>query len=395
MKKGNLIVLTFVLLASPLWAQQSTSVTEAFQRNYTRGSLSTKIQVLQDSVSYPDENMAPLYIQSLDFVSRNASQLMNDALSRELAALTVRLIGVSRVEEAALPLWELFRDYEEPSVQREVLSTLGEIAGGDERIIRALIQWVDGRNNLYRAGHEVDLSLLGEALTALGKLGAESAFPAIFTSAVMGYPDEVNRKAEEALRLVKGDYRRMVLSILEKNPLPEKNFGLNFVISEENISPAEKAWIARAALDIALKLIPEDQDEQDELLKLKRNAVSLLMETSPEEAVDQLIKHFDATLIAWERDFVPRSDLIQALDALGKTGSPKAAERLTLYIELLNLYTENGQTLDEEVVLSVIRNLGQLGDKIAFDYLLYVRYLNYSEKVKNAARQALDTLNRF
>lgn len=394
MKKVICIFCLFSLLVGSIYAQEESSIAEAFQRNFTRGSLSTKIQVLQDSVSYSETDMAPLYLQSLDFVIRNAPQLLNDALSRELAALTVRLIGVAKVEEAALPLWELFRDYSEPSVQVEVLSTLGEIAGGNGRIITALTQWVDGRNNLFRAGHAVELELLGEAVTALGKLGDESSFPALFTAAMMGYPVETRLKAEEALRQVKGDYRRMVLTILENNPLPEKNFGLGFVIQEEEISREEKAWIAQAALEIALKLTAENAEEQEQLLKFRRNAVGLLMDTTTQEAVKPLINYFDDTLLAWERDFVPRSDLIQAVDALGSTGSPEAAERLTLYIELLNLYTENGQTVDEAVVLAVIRNLGLLGDKIAFDYLLYVRYLNYPDEIKRAAREALDSLSR-
>lgn len=388
----SLVFLSLILVS--VSAQQDGSVTEAFKRNYTRGSLSTKIQVLQDSVSYPDEDMSSLYIQSLDFVIRNAPQLVNDALSRELAALTVRLIGVAKVEEAALSLWELFRDYSEPSVQLEVLSTLGEIAKENTRIVTALTQWVDGRNNLFRAGREVELELLGEALTSLGKLGAESSFSAIFTSAMMAYPLDIRTKAEAALHLVKGDYRHMVVSVLEDNPLPEKNFGLNFVIGEDEISSEEKAWIAKAALEIALTITANTVDEQDELLAFRRNAVKLLMDTTTEYAVPPLIKYFDDTLLAWERDFVPKSDLLQAINALGSTGSPEAAERLTLYIELLNLYTENGQAVDEAVIIAVIENLGVLGDKIAFDYLLYVRYLNYSDTVKRAARDALDSLNR-
>jgi hypothetical protein len=36
--------------------------------------------------------------------------------------------------------------------------------------------------------------------------------------------------------------------------------------------------------------------------------------------------------------------------------------------------------------------LGDLGDKTAFDYLLYVGYLSYPETVKKASRDALARL---
>jgi hypothetical protein len=41
------------------------------------------------------------------------------------------------------------------------------------------------------------------------------------------------------------------------------------------------------------------------------------------------------------------------------------------------------------VLLAVIESLGALGDKAAFDNLLYVTYLPYPETITTAARTAL------
>ena len=49
-------------------------------------------------------------------------------------------------------------------------------------------------------------------------------------------------------------------------------------------------------------------------------------------------------------------------------------------------------TPEEAVVLSVIKALGGLGDKAAFDYLLYATYLDYPSDVTDAARLALAKL---
>jgi hypothetical protein len=46
-------------------------------------------------------------------------------------------------------------------------------------------------------------------------------------------------------------------------------------------------------------------------------------------------------------------------------------------------------------VLAVIQNLGSLGDKVAFDYLLYARLLDYSDSIKKAAQESLNQLNRL
>ena len=73
-------------------------------------------------------------------------------------------------------------------------------------------------------------------------------------------------------------------------------------------------------------------------------------------------------------------------------GTHEAAVRLTQYLVLLNSYTEKGQGYDEQIALAVVSNLGKLGDKAAFDDLIYATYLNYSAQVKKAARQALESL---
>jgi hypothetical protein len=89
---------------------------------------------------------------------------------------------------------------------------------------------------------------------------------------------------------------------------------------------------------------------------------------------------------------VDRSYLIEAIRALATTGRREAAERLTLYLELINSYTEHRQPYDEQVLLSVIDTLGRLGDPIAFANLSYARYMPYGERVQSAVRQAIASL---
>ena len=56
------------------------------------------------------------------------------------------------------------------------------------------------------------------------------------------------------------------------------------------------------------------------------------------------------------------------------------------------LFRSQGKVFDEQTVMAVIRNLGILGDKVAFDYLLYIGYLKYPDSIKKAAKDALQNL---
>ena len=49
----------------------------------------------------------------------------------------------------------------------------------------------------------------------------------------------------------------------------------------------------------------------------------------------------------------------------------------------------NGKSVSIHVVEAVIKTLGAIGNKSAFDSLLGVTYLNYPESVLSAAREAL------
>jgi hypothetical protein len=86
------------------------------------------------------------------------------------------------------------------------------------------------------------------------------------------------------------------------------------------------------------------------------------------------------------------SELLDAVSCLGVMGSTDAAQALALQLQLINAQTEAGKPFDDAMLLGVIDALGNLGDKVAFDYLLYVGYLRYPESVKNAARSALQKL---
>jgi hypothetical protein len=72
--------------------------------------------------------------------------------------------------------------------------------------------------------------------------------------------------------------------------------------------------------------------------------------------------------------------------------SAEAAQTLALQLGLFNSQMERTGEFDADILISVINALGELGDKIAFDYLLYIGYLSYPEAVQSAARDALNRL---
>ena len=394
--KRKIVILSILLYlaASVIVLAEDSAIVQAFQKNFTRGSLSTKIQVLQDSASMESEDMSALYLQSLKFVIDNSEQLKTDTLARELTVLSVRLVGLRGYEQAASPLWQLFDIFEDTGVRVEIMNSLGKTAGNDQRIITYITNWLSSRNAVYQSGGWVDKQVVAECVVTLGAIGGEEAFPVLFTTVTLGYSEDISSKAEEALKGIEGEYARLLIDVIEKSSLKEKLSALRMAMKDDDLSDQQKGEIAEVALEYGLYANPSGPAEQETARQLRYDAIRGLTALKWSDASAKVIDHFDATVLEYDRGITRKENLLEAIAALGSMENHEAAVRLTLYLELLNSYTENGQTIDEQIILAVISNLGILGDTVAFDYLRYTGYLNYPSAVKKAAREAIENLKR-
>ncbi len=389
------LIIFLVLNIAPVFSADSQEVVEAFRKNFTRGSLSTKVRVLQDSLEYKDADMSPLYTLSLDFIINNSWMLQNDTIGRDLMFFTIRLIGTSGIKNAADNLWNFFNLTDDSQVRIEVMNALGETAAGKQDIIYGINTWLRNYNTAFKSGKTPDNKLVAEVVSTLGKLGDPTSFPIVFTTGTIGYADIVNFSATEALGKINGYFTDHIIQVIRTSIPDEKLAALKAAYSQGNLSRDDKASIALVALDIGLYSEPAVPAEEGVLRELRYESVRELTALNWAGETDNLVKHFDNTVFELEQGLCRKVNLIEAIDALGNSGTHDAAVRLTLYLEVLNSYTENGQIVDEQIILGVIRNLGELGDNTAFDYLLYTGYLNYSGTVQRAAREALKNLKNI
>lgn len=388
------VMLLFVAAAA-VSAQDQADILRAFQKNFVRGNLNTKIQVLQDAATRTDVDMGPLYHQALEFVIDNASIFESDLVARELGVLAVRLIGISEYGDALYSLWEYFTADDERSIRIAVLNAIGSLAPVDPRLVNNLNRWLAGENDKLRAEEDVDLEVIEEAVVALGKIGDDSSFPVLFSVSILGGSDDIDDKAIEALYSIEGDFQDLILRVIEQNPLAEKLEALRIGLSNEDLRDDEKGEIAEAALARGLYSTATQSQEREILRQIRYEAIRTLTKYTWSTATNDVIEHFDQTLQESILGIGRTSHVIEAIQALGAMNTHEAAVRLSLYLDLLNSDVERGKNVEDEIVLAVIQSLGELGDKVAFDYLLYARLLDYSDSIKKAAQDSLNQLNRL
>ncbi len=401
-----LMVILFLILSafSPLVAQDTTDnagesaeeevspILSSFIRNFARASLNTKIQILQDASQVDSTPMGPLYIKAVEFLLVNSDLIEADIAAQQLAVLAVRLIGKEEYKENVFRLWELFILTENTQIRVEILNTLGIVAGGDNEAVEKLNAWLDRQNTYYRAGQKADNQVIAEAVTTLGQLGDPSSFKVLFTTMMLKYSELISQKSRTALFAIQGDLKELFVQVIRKNRISDKREALEMAISTDRLTNEERGEIAEAALEVCLSTNPSTEEERENLRYTRFAAASALKELEWSKATDDLIENFNQAVVEYDRGLIRKTYFLESIAALGAMGTREAAERLNQYLMLLNSYIENGQAVDEQVTLAVIKNLGILGDPLAADNLLYVGYLNYSDTIKKAAREAFNSL---
>ncbi|MDR1445157.1 MAG: hypothetical protein LBI94_09800 [Treponema sp.] len=387
----------FLVLGTALGAQES--ILNSYQRNFMRASLSTKAGILLDAATdeRASEFIGQLYEYALNFSLQNADILRGDPDLLNLTVLAARGAGNKGYTQSIDTLWNVFSGFRDSQIRIAALDALAVLAGGNAQILENLNQFLANQNSLYRSNMDVDIPTISACITALGALGGESSFSVLFAVIIAGYPEPLGTQAAAALEKLPGDTKANLTAILQKNPPVEKLAVFRAAISGRRMSDAEKGAFAQTALEIGMQ---KDAGNENALAQLCSLAVQALRDFKWTGAAPAVVQYFYQVQSDYQenRTSQRRDLLLEAISCLAVMESFDAAQTLSLQLGYQNSQFERAVrdgTLggnDETLVLGVINALGQLGDKVAFDNLHYVAYLEYSERIKAAAREALNNL---
>jgi hypothetical protein len=387
------LLLAFLLAAGAVGAQTAQDMLASYKRNFVIAGLDTKLQIIQDAGRSGGRELGPLYLQAVDYVLENFSLLETDQRFRALGVAAVDLLRAAGYADARFSVLKLFQTDNSRELRVSCLNALGVIGRGDAEIVNILNLWLAAQNTVFRTGKVPDVPVIFAAVKALGGLADGSSFPVLFTTMNLGYTADVTNQAREALQAISGDYKQLFLGVLRDSPLPEKLEALNLALSYERLNESEKGEIAEFALDVGLHTAAADNQLKASARDLRFAAARALAQRKWSKATPLAIENFDAVVLEYERALADRRFVLEAIELLGSVGSHEAAVRLTQYLIYLNSYTERLRSFDSAIVLAVVQSLGRLGDKVAFDDLLYVDHLpSYSNEIKAAARKARSSL---
>ncbi|MDE7139935.1 MAG: hypothetical protein K2O09_04160 [Treponemataceae bacterium] len=381
--RKSVCIAAAMVIAAHVSAQQATDA----QKQFIKGNLSEKTAAIREATG----SDIPLLSQAgLDFVILNKPLLGND---RELSALAAASVLVSPVaaitqrqaDSLSDKLTHIFSLYDDETVRIVVLEKLVPLSVHyrSEKAV-ALV------NEYLRAAAENETTKA--AVAAAGAIGDSATFGIIYDAWKKGrWP---SRAAETGAALA-GLSERSIADAVQAISVADVRETYAFFMlltGDEKKSPNFRAEIAENALSKAIYTTEDLSGSMEDTISLQTAAVKVIAECHWVRASQLVIRYFSLAREEYEANVLGEAMFTDVIVCMSQLASPDTAQALSAYLADLNRHAESNDMPAKPVVLAVISALGALGDKAAFDNLLYVTYLPYPQDVIAAARSALAKL---
>ena len=387
--KRIVFILVFIFCRFSVFAIDQDELLN-LRKDFISAGIDAKAVILRSLSQSDDRSLIPIYQDAVEYVKNSYVILQNDEKLLNIGIIAVTKLGELNDLKASGSIRYLFSTVENEDFQIACLKSISKLVQKDSA-------FTDYLNSLYEtglsdliSGKAFNVNLLRVYAETLGNFADPSSFDVLIKTLFYPVNDGLKNTVKTALNNISFNYFDEIFAkTLQKNI---QYIWTLYLLAKENkrIEGTELGRISELVFDYGLKNLQDVDFESAE--NLIEETLPVLSALKWSKASSQVNKFF--YYVQGLRKTNPRGDelLIKIIDCMGNLGTIECSQNLSIFLGVLNSETEKTKQYSEPLVLSVITALRKLGDKTAFDYLLYVEYLNYSEMVKQASRNAIEEL---
>lgn len=381
--KRSFIAILLLCIGFFLYGNSQTEQLTILKKTFYRGNLQDKIQVVTET-SVLEGDFEEIYLIAMDFVIDYADILKDDSSMINLAKITVENLEKINSKKILDQTFNLFLAYDSDILKFKILELIANMKINDEKFNVAINEYGE---SLLASNEKFEL--LPNYISILEKLNNPSFFNMLFKiAAAENLNVDVKKQAEKAIASIDGNNKSNIISIIENGTIEEKQLALRIVLNNDKNSDFLRAEIAEKALQVSILYIG-DIENKNQLINFQLDAIRELRRVSWTRSSDLVVQFFNYARSEYETGLIKEDEYLEIISCVEELASTKASALFSDYLAFFNSQTEQGISCSEPVVFAVIKALGNLGNKIAFDNLLYVGYLSYSEEIIEASRIAL------
>ncbi len=362
------------------------------KQRFLKGNLSDKATVLRDAAN---EDKYWLSSKSIDFVYENYQYLGDDRDFENFAVSAIYSIP----------------DFEGLTLSKESYQEIGKklrliyfnYTSSNNVKCAILSKYVSLRNYYpteeLTAGINADLmktdpalmdsTLFHSIVSALGVIGDKESFVLLFDAYAKNKVTQYNNELREALSNLIPQGIDLYLSLIHSKDIDYLRATFNLINNNSKISQNFISEIAENLLNESILLMSNSTENTKELVAIQLGAINILDVNNCTRAASSVVAYFDVAKRVHSNSLISDKDFVGVVYALGNLAPISSVSPLVEYLESANASVEKEEMVSYEVVTAVIKTLGAIGDKSAFDSLLAVTYLDYPDYVLSATREAL------
>lgn len=368
--------------------------------DFVMGSVQDKTIILQDiseKYSCTDESSPAVFktmpLEAVTFVVTAVQNVGVQQSLIDLALVAVPLYPVQNQGDIAL-LWSLFKQVPSKELYVKIFDKLLKLPENSKLLYNYsedMYAFVLEDINSGLANKEASLL----ATEIMGRINKSTSFKNLFNLYLANTDEDLNTVIEASLLKTLPVSETVALSLMEDTSVSvrEKLSFFYLVQSSPEISDIFKSDLAEKLLSIATINVGDSEEERAELIELQFATLHRLSSSLWVKAMDTVVDFFPIARSEYEQGLISAEQFVDVLYCLQNFATNGSVAVLNGYLKDLNSAASTDMSsVDENVVMAVITGLGALGSKEAFDNLLYVTYLPYSEKVRTTARDAMAML---
>ena len=396
MKMKKIVILSALIFSTGmLFAQSTTTANSKARIKFLKGNITEKTAAVREASG---NDAVWLSNKAIEFCLENKEIIGND---RELDALAVAAIlsispdyvqNMDDLQKRSLSLnfLSLFANFNSSStVQIAVITKI--IACKNQLPSKDFSDMLN--NYLKTSGTKTaDSSVFKAALVALEAIGNNETFSILYgfynSDKYNGYKTEI----EKTMISLVPDAMNEVLDIIHSSDLDKLSKFYALISKNSKISKNNLCEISENVISQTILIMENSSRNVAGGYELQLSALKTLAENKWTRSSSIVLSLFQTAKKNYENALMTESQFTEVICSLSSIAPIDAVSPLITYLEELNAVTEKGNKVSDQIVMAVINTLGAIGDKSAFDSLLAVTYLNYSEAVLSAAREALSGL---
>ena len=362
---------------------------------FIKGNISEKTSAVREASGAESILLA---LKAIDFSLENKDLLGNDRELEGLAVAAILSISPDYIKNA--------NDSQKSIIVSQFINLFNKFFDSNTVAIAtltkysSLYEYMQDRQfvetlNFFLKSQEIkktDESVIKSVLNTLQLIGNSETFLILYS--ILNDKDYSNIKNEIENTLVSLAFisQNEIIGLLETADVKDLSQIFKIIKKNSKISKNYICDVSEKVISKSILLLGSSSFVSQEDILVQLEALNNLSDNKWTRASLVAVSYFQFAKKIYNQNLMTETQFESVINCLSNVSPVDAVIPLTAYLEELNRQKENETDVSSAIVLSVIKTLGAIGDKSAFDSLLAVTYLDYDESILSAARKALSGL---